>query len=292
MAISMINVVDEAFSVMVCRPAPLAFEARSHPGLGLPPRLVPLDELRDLLMRRVVKGPAVDAVWRQLVLSARSSGPEWVVGAVGVAVPGLRAIAARWSVGRPRLAEDIDSEVVAGFLAALREEELDGPRLWWRLMWVAWRAGHLAAKVRETSELPADLPGGSSTPRAPYGHPDLVLGRAVAAGVLTAEEAELIGETRIGGVLIESLAGQSDLSAGALRMRRVRAEHRLVRAIDQGIVSDVVLGATPARDLAVQARRDGLPGLPPRTSRRDNHRRGLHRAQANTAGQVPVQAGG
>jgi hypothetical protein len=58
----MINVVDEAFSVLVCRPAPLAFDARNQPGLGLPNRVVPLDEVRDLLVRRVVNGPAVDEV--------------------------------------------------------------------------------------------------------------------------------------------------------------------------------------------------------------------------------------
>jgi hypothetical protein len=255
---SAIAVADEAFSVLVCRPAPLAFDARGLSGLGLPQRLIALDELRDLLVERVVRGPAVDEVWRHLTLAARSWGPEWVVGAVGVAVPGLRAITARLSAGRSRLAEDIDAEVVAGFLAALRTVDLDRPRLWLRLMWVAWRAGHQAAQVWETSELPADLPSGSSTPRAPYGHPDLLLGRAVATGVLSAEEAELIGATRLGGILIESLAG-SDISAGALRMRRVRAEHRLVQALKRGDISGPVLSARAVRDPAVQAQRDGLP---------------------------------
>jgi hypothetical protein len=114
-----------------------------------------------------------------------------------MAVPGLRAMATRLSAGRSGLAEDIDSAVVTGFVASLRGEDLDGPRLWLRLMWSAWRAGHLAARVHETAELPIDLPTGSSTPRAPYGHPDLLLGRAVAIGVLTGDEAELIGETRL-----------------------------------------------------------------------------------------------
>jgi hypothetical protein len=36
-------------------------------------------------------------------------------------------------------------------------------------------------------------------PHTPWGHPDLVLARAVDEGVLLAEDAELIGETRIGG---------------------------------------------------------------------------------------------
>jgi hypothetical protein len=163
------------------------------------------------------------------------------------------------------LVEDIDSEVVTGFWTALRGEDLETARLWLRLMWAAWRSGHLAAQVRETCELPPDLTVGSSTPHAPYGHPDLLLGRAVATRVLTEEEAELIGETRLGETLIDTLAGPQGVSAGAIRMRRTRAEKRLVAAIERGDVnSDVVLGAVPVRDPAVQAHRDGLPEPSPR----------------------------
>ena len=282
MAVSMITAVDEAFSVLVCRPEPLVFDARGLPDAGLPQPVVALDELRELMVvRRVVSGPVVDTVWRRLVVAARSEGPEWSVGAVGMAVPGLRAIAARLGAGRPRSAEDledIDAAVVTGFVAAVRTEDLDRPRLWWRLMWVAWRSGHRAAQVRETSQLPADLPNGSSTPRAPYGHPDLLLGRAVASGVVSAEEAELIGETRLGGVLIEALAGRG-VSAGALRMRRLRAEQRLVEAVQRGDLSGPVLGAEAARDPFVQARRDGLPVRPVRRPR--------HRAEAPRGADSP-----
>jgi hypothetical protein len=240
MVISAITVADEAFSVLVCRPAPLAFDARGLSDLGLPQRLIALDELRDLLVERVVRGPAVDEVWRHLTLAARSWGPEWVVGAVGLAVPGLRAIAARLAAGRSRLAEDIDAEVVAGFLAALRTADLDRPRLWLRLMWVAWRAGHQAAQVWETSELPADLPSGSSTPRAPYGHPDLLLGRAVATGVLSAEEAELIGHQRVRDVevaaaddaehLLDTEPGQGGPHGSAMFIPALPAVQRSTRA--------------------------------------------------------------
>jgi hypothetical protein len=271
MATSVITVAEDAFELLVTRPAPLVFDARGLSGTGIPAGMVPLDELRDLLVRRVVNGPAVDVVWRRLVFQAREWGPEWVVGAVGVAAPGLRRLAARLSTGRAHLVEDIESEVVAGFLAALRgasSVDLDAPRLWLQLMWAAWRAGHRVTQVPEFAELPPELVAGSSTPHVGYGHPDLLLGRAAVLGVISAQDAELIGETRLGGVLVEALAGEYGVSPAALRMRRSRAERRLLRALRRGELSDVVLGAVPARDWAVQARRDGFTGSPAREDSR------------------------
>ncbi|WP_229706616.1 hypothetical protein [Micromonospora sonchi] len=43
-----------------------------------------------------------------------------------------------------RHADDIDSEVLAGFLHALRTADLTAPRLWLRLCWATWRAGAAA----------------------------------------------------------------------------------------------------------------------------------------------------
>jgi hypothetical protein len=84
--------------------------------------------------------------------------------------------------------------------------------VWLRLCWAAWRAGFAARRTDELLELPPDVPVGSRTPHRPYGHPDLVLGRAVAAGI-TDTQAELISSTRLGDVLIE---------ADRRRMRPVR----------------------------------------------------------------------
>jgi hypothetical protein len=256
MVTSAITAADEAFAVLVARPAPLAFDARGIPGL--PHRHVDLMELRKLLIGQAIRGPAVDQTWRRLATQARNWGPAWVIAAVGMAVPGLNGIAARLSTGQPQIAEDIDSEVVAGFLQALRTEDLNPPRVWLRLMWAAYRSGDRVRRVREVVELPADLPTGGSTPHVPYGHPDLLLGRAVVAGILTAYEAALIGDTRIGEVLIEQLADEQGTTAQVLRMRRQRAERVLLAALREGKISDVVLGAAPTRDLSTQARRDGI----------------------------------
>jgi hypothetical protein len=256
MSTSAITAAEEAFTVLAACPAPLAFDARGIPGL--PDRHLDLLQLRDLLTDRGVPAPVVDTVWRRLTVQARDWGPAWMVASVGMAVPGLTRLTARLTAGHAAQADDIASEVVAGFLHELRTTDLDPPRVWLRLLWAAWRAGLRARQVRDFAELPDDIPAGASTPHVPYGHPDLLLGRAVAAGILTRYEADLIGDTRLGDVLVDQLAGRQGVSAAVLRMRRNRAERRLLAALAWGNLSDVVLGATPARDPSVQARRDGL----------------------------------
>lgn len=58
----------------------------------------------------------------------------------------------------------------------------------------------------------------SAEPPRPASHPDLVLAEAVAEGVLTVIEAELVGETRVGGVALGELAARWGLSYQAAKM--------------------------------------------------------------------------
>ncbi|MEV4283492.1 hypothetical protein [Actinoplanes xinjiangensis] len=240
-----LSVAEDAFRLLVCEPGPLVFDGRSVSGL--PGRLLPLDELRSLLVAGCATEVS-DAVWRHLAVRAREDGPVWVVGAVGVALPGLTRMAVRLSARAPRLADDVISEVLTGFLVALRTADLGPPRVWLRLCWAAWRAGNRAREVDDLLELPADVPVGSRSPRRPYGHPDIVLSRAVQAGVITVDQADLIGATRLGDVLVEQIAAASGESGSVVRMRRRRAELKLVAALRRG-------------DLALPAvRSTGRPG--------------------------------
>ncbi len=226
---------ERAFTLLTCEPAPLVFDARPIPGL--PDTTMPLDGLRNLLVFERYDSTTTDALWRQLAHHAREWGPAWVVGAIGVALPALTHLAAKISRGRARHADDVDSEVMAGFLHALRTADLAAPRLWLRLCWAAWRAGISVIKADDGEELPPDLPSGSRSPRMPYGHPDLLLGRAAAAGLITADAAELISATRFGDALIEHLAAEQGVTASALRMRRRRAERVVAAAVVRGDLS-------------------------------------------------------
>lgn len=229
-----LTTVEKAFELLTCEPAPLVFDARPIPGL--PDTRMPLDELRKLLLYGRYDSDVTDEVWRQLALHARRRGAAWVVGAIGVALPALTRLAARISRGYARHADDVDSEVLAGFLHALRTADLAPPRLWLRLCWAAWRAG-AAVKADDGEELPLHLPSGSRSPRMPYGHPDLLLGRAAAAGLITADAAELISATRFGDALIEQLAAEQGVTGSVLRMRRRRAERVVAAAVTRGDLS-------------------------------------------------------
>jgi hypothetical protein len=257
-----LTVAEDAFSLLVREPAPLAFDGR--PIAGLPDRHLPLNELRDLLRSPKIDPDTSDAVWRQLAHQAREWGPAWVVAAVGVALPGLTHLASRLSKGFAKLADDIDSELLTGFLHVLRTDDLRAPRIWLRLCWAAWRAGYTARRADDFLELPPDLPVGSRTPHRPYGHPDLVLGRAVAAKVITQDQADLIASTRLGDILIEQIAAECGEPSAVIRMRRKRAERKLVTALHRGDVS-VVLHTALTGDRDTEARLNGVVSLPPRT---------------------------
>ncbi len=235
MTTTALTAAEKAFDLLTCEPAPLAFDCRPVPGL--PDTTLPLNELREMLVFERYDAGTTDALWRQLARHAREWGPAWVVGAIGVAVPALTHFAAKISRGYPRLADDVDSEILAAFLLALRTADLQAPRLWLRLCWAAWRAGVAVIKDIEGEELPLDLSTGSRTPRMPYGHPDLLLGRAAAAGLITDEAAELISATRLGDTLIEQLAAEQGVTPASLRMRRRRAERAIAAAVTRGDLS-------------------------------------------------------
>jgi hypothetical protein len=239
---------EKAFELLTCEPAPLVFDARPVPGL--PDTTLPLNELRMLLVYERFDSDTTDILWRQLAGHAREWGPAWVVGAIGVALPALTHLAAKVSRGQGRLADDVDSEVLAAFLQALRTIDLNAPRLWLRMCWTAWRAGAAVVKGDDGEELPTDLPTGSRTPRMPYGHPDLLLGRAAAAGLITHESAELISATRFGDALIEQLAAEQSTTASALRMRRRRAERVVAAAVIRGDLSGLYRSTHLTDDLA------------------------------------------
>lgn len=240
-----------AFDMLVAPPATLTVDG-SLVGHGLPGRVIPLDELRELLLARTCPQATRDAAWQLLIGHARTWGPAWVVGTVGMALPGLRRMAGRLCAGYRHLAEDIEAELLAGFLDGLRHGDLAGPAPYVRLCWMGWRRA-LTVRGRDIpAELP-DLPDPAShTPVRPYGHPDLILSRAVRTGWITTEQSELISATRLDRELIDQIAARQGVDASVLRMRRRRGELALVEAMRSGHLD-------PARPTPKRLRRRRQP---------------------------------
>lgn len=232
-----LDIARDTFTWLVAGPHPVSLNGRLFPGL--PDRYIPLDEVRDRLLARRCPQATRDAVWVHLVLRSRTEGATWTVAAVGVALPALTSVAAMLSdrfAGDPA---DVHAEVLRGFLTALSTIDLRPPRIMLRLRWAAYRSGYDALTEALSGPTPV-APGFRSTPpHAPWGHPDLVLARAVADGVLTQTEAALIGATRLDEVPVADWAAQHKLHEWAVYKTRKRAELRLAAYLrDCAIDSD------------------------------------------------------
>jgi hypothetical protein len=227
-----LDAVAAAFGWLVEGPDPLAVDGRDF--AGLPDHLLGLGELRERLLDPGCRPATRDAVWAHLVNRARREGEAWTIGCVGVALPALLRIAATLTArfaGDPR---DVHAATLTGFLAALTEVDLDRPRIMLRLRWAAYRAGHAA--LREALDAPTPI--GDDHPAPPVlqtraGHPDLVLARAVADGVLSVDEAELIAATRWDGASLAATALRRRAGYEATKKARRRAELRLAAYLDE-----------------------------------------------------------
>lgn len=234
-------------------------------GDELPQGRLLLMPLRDLLLRPQTSAATRDAVWRELICRARRDRSSWLVAAMGMAMPGLRRAVRQLSVNARGDHEDLESAVAEGFVAALYRVDLGDTSLCARLIDAGRKAG--ARQVFQD----ADLGGAawsqfaSQTPRPPWGHPDFVLLDAVARGVLSLEEAQLIGATRLEHVPVGQIAALLGQRTNTLVVRRRRAEQRVRDAINAGEMSGVVLRARFTGDRDAEARRNGVVSLPPRT---------------------------
>src|SRR5262245_9831428 len=84
-----LDTADAAFRALTTGPAPLAVNP-ARLASGLPDRMIPLGELRALLLHPATSTGARNKVWADLVRRARGDGPAWVIGLTGIAMPGLR----------------------------------------------------------------------------------------------------------------------------------------------------------------------------------------------------------
>jgi hypothetical protein len=238
---------------------------------GLPNRRVPLDEVRERMLRRRCPVRTRDAVWAYLVRRSRREGAAWTVACAGMALPALTGTA-RWLAARyPGDVFDVQAEVLSGFLDGVASVDLARPHVLPRLRWAAYRQGYAALTAALDAPAPMAARFGPTAPQVPWGHPDLVLARAVRREALTRVEADLIGATRLEQVPVAVWAGRHGMTPGAAYKARRRAERRLVvflreEAADAQAADDpvaaVVLDRLPDT-LARPSRGREVPGREP-----------------------------
>ena len=177
--LSPLDSVDASFRALTTGPQPLALHPASLAG-GLPDRLVPLDELRAVLLHPATGARARNQVWAELIRRARSGSPAWVIGLVGVAMPGLRRAAATLSASYRGDPADLQTEILTGFLAAMRAldpDDLDRVPLASRLCWAAWRAARPSPIPKPATPPPAATCPTATTPVHALGSSRLRPGR-------------------------------------------------------------------------------------------------------------------
>lgn len=226
------DVLEASLRLLCAGPSPLAVSGREV-GPPFPLRPIPLTDLRGMLLHPATPYEARDRAMRVLVGRAQRHGGDWTVGLIGVLLPGLRAALGPMVRVYPSAAADLEAEALVELVEVIAAFEPATERVASRLL---WRAAQRARRrlVREQTDAGQLAVGvaardiGESSP-----HPDRVLVRAVEAGVLTAEEARLIGDTRLGGVSLVAWARAEGHKESRTRMRRMRAERRLVRWLSE-----------------------------------------------------------
>ncbi|MBB2744611.1 UNVERIFIED_ORG: hypothetical protein FHR35_004460 [Microbispora rosea subsp. rosea] len=198
---SPLDTAETSFRLLTTGPGALSLNCTTL-APALPRGEVNLAELRMLLTSRHLSDETRDAVWRELVTRARVRKGAWTVAAVGMAMPTLRLIAAALTrdlpYGDPA---DVDSEILGGYLRALRRLDLlDTTGVRARLCQAGRCAGERAVRHIVSVAGRREPPDESLPRQRPLPCPELVLADSVALGVLSEQDAELILLTRLGGM--------------------------------------------------------------------------------------------
>lgn len=234
-----LDAAQRAFDLLVCPPAPLAFDGRAF--AGLPNRLLPLDELKKILIDDATPRSVRDQVWRELVVRARRDGPAWVIAALGIAMPGIRRMAGLLGAGWHGDSSDRDSEMLIGFVERLRTIDLRDRRIVGKLIDAGARAVKNARERQEEIDTVRVHATWSLPPQQPWDHPDWVLTRAVKAAIISPDEYLLIAATRLDNAGLPRVADKLGISVSLAGAWRRKAERRLAAAIRAGEVDWVPL---------------------------------------------------
>jgi DNA-directed RNA polymerase specialized sigma24 family protein len=172
-----------------------------------------------------------DAVLRALLARAWS---EPIAGrlVLHALLPGLKAIARRLLAGADER-EELWSALLTIAWERIRSYPLDRRprRIAANLLLDTLRPTLCAVRSSHASELSTALESRELRPAWPTaegGDLDALLGEAVAAGAITGREAELVAVTRFDGIPLAHIATATGASYNTVKVRRQRAERRLL----------------------------------------------------------------
>lgn len=239
-----LDVLRDAFALLCAEPCALAVPAEEVAAFIAPARDLTLREIKRLLMAEGTRADVKRALWGAVIRRAQRGEASWTLAAAGLAYPALAGkvlLACRRS---PAEADEIQAEVLVEFLAALRTVDVEDPRISHDLAgYLAWRAFMAsrrfrraeAAAAKRQCELPSeDSHAGALLPAQPEGHPDLVLARALRAGVIDQDEADWIARTCLGDQSAADVAAEYEMGLSTFYRRRTQAGRRIAAAIESG----------------------------------------------------------
>ncbi len=264
---SPLDAVEVAFAKLTCDPDPLSLDldplaAEFGQDGDVPRGVMTLPALDRWLEEHRRAYTVRDAVWRELIRRARLAGPVWVIAATALALPALRRYAGQLRTGWSGDAHDLDAEILTGFLTALRDRvDLSRPAPHAALCKAAWRAGYQLRQRDGAQPIPVEdveHVTGPRTPKRPYGHPDLLVRRAVQLGIVDEDDEQPYIDLRLGHRAVEPIAQRLGLPVDTLRRRVQRIDTRIAEALADGMLTDVTSPKTRQALAGAAARRQRI----------------------------------
>ncbi|TQN32644.1 hypothetical protein FHX37_2621 [Haloactinospora alba] len=176
-----------------------------------------------------------DALWRRVLRRSRSGQANWTVVAAGAMLPRLVVACSRFGrVPRGHVA-DVEAEMLAALLEEMRRLDLLqselGTRLWRAAANTACRWGYHARRDRQRFSPQQSLDRPATRHVRDSRGPVSVLAEALAAGMVTEVEAELIARSRLESQTLAQAAHDLGLTYITARRWRKAAEERLARSL-------------------------------------------------------------
>ncbi|MER6385010.1 hypothetical protein ACWDBP_00095 [Streptomyces sp. NPDC001233] len=234
LSVSSLEEVESAFLALAAAPWPLSLPGSLLTGSAAD--ALPVTVVRARLVHPSCTAEARARVWCEVLGRRQKQGEPWGTVAVGLTVPGLRRVLAR--LRRPAEVEacELEQEVLAAVCTELAALPVEEPEAGLRLLRAGDRAAHRLVYAAQRARRAAVVPLNEETVPQPVsrgGSAEVfaVLEKAVHAGVLGEEEAELIAQTRVERQVMAKAAEAVGMSVRAAFRRRSAAEQRLAAAL-------------------------------------------------------------